>query len=604
MRRLLLKLFRRRRLERDLAEEMAFHRDMAGAGGNTLPFGNRAVIAEQARDLWRFSSIENLWRDVVYGLRGLVRQPALVASAVLSLALGIGANATIFSLGMELLLSEPSVTDGQSLVYVRDRGNSHSEPEKLAALRESELFVDVAGQGGDAEGMLNWNDGQETRPIFGSVVTKNYFSTLGVPVARGRGIQPSDPDTVVVLAHHFWERRLAADPAVVGRTMILDGRPFTIVGVLPASNRGLIGFGLTPEVYVPPMRNDGLFAMYGRLKPGMSADQARAAARILGQRLDGSTPKEALKFATLNLAAIAGIERIRDESAIQGVIAFFFAILAVMALVLLLACVNVAGLLLARGSTRRRELAVRVALGAGRARLLQQLLVESLLLAVGGTICGVLLAKIAGSRLSAIPLPLPVPILLQFDTDWRVVAYAAVLAISATLVSGVIPAFQAVRESLAPELQRERRLYLRRALLVGQVAVSFVVLVAALLFVRNLVRSAAIDPGFNTDADHPSDGKPLADRIRQCRQNSVVRGARDPGGAVGARHRGGRRGAVAAVSGSIDSRARHHVARHGREGDDLVWLQRGDARLLPRASVFRFVLAGSLCRPTAQVPAR
>jgi hypothetical protein len=169
-----------------------------------------------------------------------------------------------------------------------------------------------------------------------------------------------------------------------------------------------------------------------------------------------------------------------------------------MALVLLLACVNVAGLLLARGSTRRRELAVRVALGASRARLLQQLLAESLLLAVGGTICGVLLAEVAGARLSAIPLLLPVPILLQFDTDWRVVTYAAVLAVSATLVSGVISAFQAVRESLVPELHRERRLYLRRALLVGQVAVSFVVLVAALLFVRNLVRSGSIDPGFNT----------------------------------------------------------------------------------------------------------
>ena len=498
MRRLFLKLFRRRRLERDLAEEMAFHRDMAAAGGNTLPFGNRAVIEEHARDLWRFSSIENLWRDVVYGARALLRQPALVASAVLSLALGIGANATIFSLGMELLLSEPSVTDASSLVYVRDRGNSHSEPDKLEALRESGLFVDVAGQGGDAEGRLNWNDGQETRPIFGSVVTKNYFNTLGVPVARGRGIQANDPDAVVVLAHHFWERRLGGDPAVLGRTMIFDGRPFTIVGVLPASNRSLIGFGFTPEVYVPPLKNDGLFAMYGRLKPGMSADQTRAAARVLGQSLDDSTPKDTLKFATLNLAAIAGIERIRDESAIQTVIAFFFAILAVMALVLLLACVNVAGLLLARGSTRRRELAVRVALGASRARLLQQLLVESLLLAVGGTICGVLLAEVAGARLSAIPLPLPVPILLQFDTDWRVVTYAAVLAVSATLVSGVIPAFQAVRESLVPELHRERRLYLRRALLVGQVAVSFVVLVAALLFVRNLVRSGSIDPGFNT----------------------------------------------------------------------------------------------------------
>ena len=499
MRRLLLKLFRRRRLERDLAEEMAFHRDMAAAGGNTLPFGNQASITEQARDLWRFMRVETLWRDIVYGLRSLLRQPALIASAVASLALGIGSNATIFSLGMELLLSEPSVTDAASIVHVRDRGNSHSEPDKLAALRESGLFVDVAGHGGDDEGLLNWDDGQETWRVFGSVVTKNYFATLGVPIAIGRGIQPNDPDEVVVLAHHFWERRLARDPAIVGRAITLDGRPFTVVGVLPASNRSLIGYGFSPEVYVPPLGRDRLVAMYGRLKPGVSAEQTRAAARALGQRLDGGTPKDALKFATLNVAAIGGLQRVRDEPAVQTVIGFFFAILAVMALVLLLACVNVAGLLLARGSTRRRELAVRVALGASRARLLQQLLVESLLLAVAGTICGVFLSEVAGSRLSALQLPLPLPILLQFDTDWRVVTYAAVLAAGATLVSGVIPAWQAVRESLVPELHRERRLYLRRALLVGQVAVSFVVLVAALLFVRNLVESGSINPGFDTE---------------------------------------------------------------------------------------------------------
>jgi predicted permease len=499
MRRLFLKLFRRRRLERDLAEEMAFHREMAQAGGNLTPFGNPAVIAEQARDLWRFTIVENLWRDVVYGVRGLIRQPALVLSAVASLALGIGANATVFSLGMELLLSQPSVTDASSLVYVRDRGNSHSEPDKLATLRENGLFADVAGLGGEDGSTLNWNDGQDTRRVFSAAVTKNFFPTVGVPVFMGRGIQSDDPDEVVVLSHRFWLRRLARDPNVIGRAIILDGRPFTVVGVLPAGSRSLTGFGIAPEMYVPALSRDVLFAMYGRLEPGMSVRETRLAARAMGQRMDPSSPKDGLKFGTLDLSAIAGIQKLRDQPALQTVVLFFVAMLVVMGLVLLLACVNVAGLLLARGAARRRELAVRVALGAGRMRLLQQLLIESLLLACGGTVCGVLVARLAGAWISAVEPPLPVPIVLQFDMDWRVVTYATALAVLATLLSGVIPAFRAVRESIAPELHRERRLYLRRTLLVGQVAVSFVLLVTALIFVRNLVASASIDPGFDTE---------------------------------------------------------------------------------------------------------
>jgi predicted permease len=496
MRRIWLRLVRRRRFERDFEAEVAFHREMAKAGGNPLPFGNQAVIAEQARDLWRFTVVENLWRDVVYGARSLVRQPALVASAVLSLALGVGANATIFSLGMELLLSEPSVADGASLVSVRNGGNSHTSLANLDALRESGLFADVAGQREQAA--LNWHDGQETRAIFVVVTTKNFFAVTGYPVALGRGTLPSDPDEVAVLAHEFWSRHFGRDPGVIGRTVTFDGRPFTIVGVLAPATRTLAGIGFAPDAYVPPLSANELVAMYGRLEPGMSLEQTRAAARVLGQSADAgaAAAPDPLRFASLQLQPVGGL---RNDPQLLIVVAFFAATLAVTMLVLVLACVNVAGLLLSRGVVRQRELAIRAALGADPRRLLLQLLVESLLLAGAGTAAGRAVTALLGAKLSTIRLPLPIPIVLHAAPDWRVVAFAATLAAAATLLCGVLPAWQSVRASLAPALRRDRRLRLRPVLVAGQVAVSFVVIAAALLFVRNLAAAGAIDPGFDTE---------------------------------------------------------------------------------------------------------
>ncbi len=500
MRRIWLKLLRRRRFERDFADEVAFHRAMAEAGGNPLPFGNQAVLAEQARDLWRFTAFENLWRDVVHGGRSLARQRGLVASAVVSLALGIGANAAVFSLGMELLLSEPSVRDGSSLVSVRNGGNSHTAPANLEAVRQTGLFADVAGQ--REEATLNWNDGRETRTVFVMVTTKNFFDVTGVPVALGRGLLPSDPAEVTVLAHDFWSRHFGRDARVIGRTIIFDGRPFTIVGVLPPATRTLVGFGFAPDAYVPPFSANADVAMYARLKPGMSLEQTRAAVRASappgGAGATADRAPDSLALSDLQLRPIGGLDRLRTDPQVLTIGAFFAATLAVTMLVLILACVNVAGLLLSRGAVRQRELAIRAALGAGRARLLQQLLVESLLIATAGTLAGLALAALLGTRLAAIRLPLPIPIVLHATPDWRVVAFAAVLAVAATLLCGILPARQSVRESLAPALNRHRRLRMRRVLVAIQVAVSFVVVVAALLFVRNLVAASAIEPGFDT----------------------------------------------------------------------------------------------------------
>ena len=241
MRRFLLKLLRRRRLEQDLEAELAFHREMAAAGGNPIPLGDPARLKEQARDLWSFTFWENLWRDLHYGARGLRHSPALVISALLSLGLGIGANTAIFSLAVEFLFSEPSVTNAASVISVRLGGNSHAKEEALEFVRASGVFADVVGE--NEESFLNWDDGVQTRRVFAVHTTRNYFSALGVPVALGRGILPDDPNEVVVLAHDFWRKYLGADSAVLGHALRLDGRVYTVVGVLPPNHRTLIGFG-------------------------------------------------------------------------------------------------------------------------------------------------------------------------------------------------------------------------------------------------------------------------------------------------------------------------------------------------------------------------
>jgi len=496
MRRFFLKIRRRRQLDRDLEQELAFHREMAAEKGNPIPFGNPVVIKEEALDLWRFTFLENLWRDLVYALRGLRRSPALVLSAVLSLALGIGVNTTIFSLAVGFLLSEPSVSDSGSVVSVRLAGNSHVKWQVVDFVRESGVFADVVGE--HEEGFVNWNDGTQTRPIFGVVTTKNYFTALGVPMAYGRGLLPGDPNEVVVLNNQFWRKHFSADPSIVGRSINLDGKPYTVVGVLPSQHRTLIGFGFSPDVYLPYYLEDTILAMYARLKPGMSIDEARAGLTVVGRRLDTVLPERYLKYGnSCEVKPVSGFARIKKQGEALSLALFFLMLQVVLGLVLLIACANVASLLLARAAARRQEIAVRLALGASRPRLLQQLLVESMLLSIAGAGCGLALAHVVASLLARIRLPLPFPFRLQIDLDWRVATYAAILAIVATLACGLLPAWQSVRESIASQSKREPKLRLRRALVIAQVATSVIILVTGSLFLRNLFEASAISPGFD-----------------------------------------------------------------------------------------------------------
>ena len=495
MPRFLRKLVRRRRLEQDLEAELALHRELSQTHDNPIPLGNLTRIAEGCRDQWRFQFIENFWRDAVYAACGLRRSPTLLVTAVLSLALGIGANAIMFSLAVELLLSQPSVKDAGSLAYARLAGNSHAQRNVLEFVRRSGLFQDVAGM--NEESFVNWNNGTETRPIFSAFTTKNFFTALGVPVERGRGILPDDPDNVVVLSHPFWRTYFASDPAVVGRSIDLDGRSCTIVGILPPGHRTLTGYGYTPDVYLPAYLSDTALAMYGRLQPGMSLGEALAGLRTVAARLDAEAPAFFKYADDVRLSAIAGFARLRGDEDALTVGLFFVILQVVVGLVLLIACVNVAGLLLARASARRREMAIRMAIGAGKGRLFQQALVESLLLAILGASCGIALAQVAGVLLDRLRLPIPVPIRIHTQPDWRLAAYAAFLTLATAAACGLLPAWQSWKEAIAPSLARERPRRLRQTLVTAQIAVSVVVLTSGALFLRNLARSASMNPGFD-----------------------------------------------------------------------------------------------------------
>jgi predicted permease len=465
-------------------------------------FGSAARIREDSRAAWQVKWIEDMLSDLKHAGRALRRSPGFAAAAVVSLAIGVGANTTVFSLMMEFLFSEPSCRDCASLVRTTLGGNSHSPATHYQILRDTKVFDELAGYREEAE--ANWRHGGESFRLGIIRVTDNYFDVVGVPVLMGRGLQPGERDAVVI-SHRFWQTRLNADPLVLSRSLIIDGRPHTITGVLPRDHRTLLGFGFAPLLYLPVLNPQEKVSLIGRQPAGVPRG-------VLLQRITAASTELNRVFAdpqmdwskNITLDPVAGPARLRSTSSLP-LVAFFAMLMVLVGLVLLIACTNVASLLLARASSRRQELAVRLVLGASRGRVVRQLLVESLLLAVIGTLCGLILNAWLTRLMSRIDLPIPLPVQLLIEPDWRLFTYAAVISVGAAVIAGLLPALKSTREGVSDTLKLSDRQVglapwdLRKLLVGGQIAVSVLLLATGVLFLRNLLKTATTNPGFEVE---------------------------------------------------------------------------------------------------------
>ena len=468
--------------------------------------------------------MDSLWQDVRHGLRALVRAPAFTITVALTLALGVGANAAVFSIINTLLLRPLPVSDPDNLYVL---GVVHQDNEQPHGLSWADYvdYRDRSGVFGDtAAYSINFaglSADRRADRILIAYVTGNFFSMLGLTPGHGRLILSSEgakpgADPVIVLGYSYWVRRFNADPSIVGRQVLINGRPFTVVGVVPEKFRGVYAL-VEFDAYAPfammaetdyrelvERRDSHDLRALGRLKPGIPVAQARSAVDVLARQLEQQYP---VTNKTVR-ARIIPEHLARPEPNAADSNPFVAGVfLVLVGLVLLVACVNVANLLMVRATVRQRELAVRSALGAGRRRLVRQLLTESLLLAAAGGLGGAALGRWVSGMLAGITLPMDLPIRIDLAFDWRVFAYIAAIAIGSGLVVGLVPALRAARADVNEVLREGGRGMadgsthhrVRSALVVAQVAVSLVLLVAAGLFVRSVQRAKSVDLGFHAD---------------------------------------------------------------------------------------------------------
>jgi len=478
--------------------------------------------AEQTRQAWRerrtLPWIESLLRDLKYSLRTLCKHPGATAIAVLSIGLGMGANATIFSMVSRFVLRPAPVGDPSMLLALHityDKGQcceNFSMPVYTDVRNQAQSFSGVAAYNELIPASIGGNG--EPERVWGQATSANFFDVTELHMVLGRGFTKGEENSfVVVLGSRLWRQRFNSDPTIAGKTVMLSGRLYTVVGVAPAAFHGVDQI-LNAEFWVPlgnseqmaPNRSDQnsrgfhWLAVVARLRPGVTRTVAGAELSTMAQRFALSYPKtdKELGFVFEQADSLPPRER-------SGVLIFLAALSVVVLLVLAIACANVANLLFAQAATRQRDMAVRLAVGATRGRLQRQLLLESTLLGLGGGVLGVVLSVWATRGLSSFHLPAPVPLDVSVSVDWRVLLFAFLLSVASGLLLGVAPAWAAARPMLANALKGEdalarpgRRWSLRNLLIVVQVSMAMVLLCMTGLFLRSLQSAANIDIGFRT----------------------------------------------------------------------------------------------------------
>ena len=497
--------------------------------------GNATLVREEIFHMNTFI-VDAFWRDLKYGARLLWLNPGFAIVATLSLALGIGANTAIFQLLDAVQFRTLPVKSPQELVEVRlpERTPRTGSFTGRRVMLTNPTWEQIRANQQAFSGIFAWNvwtfdlsSGGESRLTQGLWVSGEFFDVLGVAAMLGRVLTPQDDirgcaSPGVVLSYPFWQREYGGDGSVVGRTIRLDGHPFEIVGVAPASFFG-VEMGRTFDVAVPicaeplvePTRNaidtrhHWWLDVIGRLRPGWTIERARAHLAAISPGIFQATlppiytvedAKSYLAYRLTAYPAGTGVTNLRDQYERP-----LWILLSVAGLVLLIACANIANLMLARASAREREIAVRLAIGASRGRVVRQLTVESLLIAAIGAGLGALLARSLSRFLVAFISTDADRLFFDLAADWRVMAFTCALAVATTIVFGLAPAMRATRDGTAAAMKAggrgmtNARFGLRRTLVAAQVALSLVLIVGALLFVRTLRNLATLDPGFRQE---------------------------------------------------------------------------------------------------------
>jgi len=545
------RLFLRRRIYGDLSDEIREHLEekiqefvqkgmsrKEAAAAARREFGNVGLSEESSREVWRWPSTEDFFMDIRYGLRTLARNPGFAAVAVLTLALGIGANAAIFSLMNALLLRTLPVNNPSQLVLFGEGkwgGIMDELPNRSWQLFSFPFYRQVQGDSSafsDVTAISSMSsaphgtigDSAETEEIYAHLVSGTFFSTLGVNPILGRTFGEDDDripggSPVAVASYAWWKRRFGGAPSIIGEKMSIGSTVYTIIGVTPQEFFGT-SVGESPDVWIPLSMeevlppgwkglNDKMFqSLYiiARRRPELSIEQAQTNVNVLFKQaaleMAGSQPAkkqlDGIQHAFIKLTpAASGLSRLRVQFSQP-----LRALMAAVGLVLLIACANIANLLLARATNRQREIAVRMSMGAGRWRVIRQLLTESFTLAMLGAVLGVALASWASKLLLVMVSGGPETIPVDVGLDSRVLVFVVLVSLATPLLFGMAPAWRAARVELNSSLKQGRNIAavnspLARALVVGQVALSLVLLVGAGLFLRTLVNLTNVDMGFD-----------------------------------------------------------------------------------------------------------